>query len=374
MTIGMMCLGRAYDSFNRAKVMAIECNSECGIMVTVFFVDLGESRVLPMNDLLAIPRHLIEKEPFQVSDFVCRSFLFNNCPVRFQAILCSLVGIRPTNSDVDWDLDLCDRMYVEIMQPCTNMAMQPVKGRIGPKNDIGMPSYDCVLVDKDDDDQTSTINDSLVSSGLADYDSVDRHHLTLSRSASVLDLDDDSDTPENWDSDNYQRVQKCDATPNSNNSDEDGVKMFDYNFTDNEIMEAMRSLVSHVLSDHPQRLIIFIFVQVNLPSHPEQLFGNNTSESSGADITEITDNKSEPNSENDSEPEPFQSLNQPELLEPTDPEELYYRNIQIPALRRPAAVPNVKWQQGETVIMLVIEAPDVRDYYLQVTTRSLVYR
>lgn len=98
----------------------------------------------------------------------------------------------------------------------------------------------------------------------------------------------------------------------------------------------------------------------------------NTSESSEADIAEITNNQCEIDS--DSEPEPIESLNQLESLELTDPEELYYRNIQIPALKRPAAVPNVKWQQSNTVIMLVIEAPDVRDYNLHVTTSSLQYR
>lgn len=92
------------------------------------------------------------------------------------------------------------------------------------------------------------------------------------------------------------------------------------------------------------------------------------------DITEIIDDKFELDSENCSEPKPIQSLEQPELLEHTDPEEIFYRNIQIPALKRPTAVANVKWQQGNTFIILVIEAPDVRDYYLHVMSRSLKYR
>lgn len=88
MTIGMMCLAKdeakGFAEYNRAKVLAIECYPEGGIMVTIFFVDLGASSVLPMNELLAIPEYLIEKEPFQVRDFGSkRNVLFNNCSVRF---------------------------------------------------------------------------------------------------------------------------------------------------------------------------------------------------------------------------------------------------------------------------------------------------
>lgn len=98
--------------------------------------------------------------------------------------------------------------------------------------------------------------------------------------------------------------------------------------------------------------------------------GINTSESTEADITEITDNISE----RDSETEPPHSLDQLEVLEITDPMETFYRKIQIPALKNPAAVPNVKWQQSNSIILLLIEAPDVRDYYFHVTARSLRYR
>lgn len=62
----MMCLAKAYGEYNRAKVMAIECNLEHGIMVTVFFVDIGKRSTLLVNELLTIPKHLVEKTPFQV--------------------------------------------------------------------------------------------------------------------------------------------------------------------------------------------------------------------------------------------------------------------------------------------------------------------
>lgn len=110
------------------------------------------------------------------------------------------------------------------------------------------------------------------------------------------------------------------------------------------------------------------FVQLNVPLNSEELLEMNTSES--AAITEITDNIGEL----DNEARPQKSIEQRELLEITDPIELYYRNIQIPALKQPASVPNVKWQQNNTTILLVIEAPDVGDYYLQVTAKSMQYR
>lgn len=78
MTIGTMCLGRVDGKYNRAMVIAIDCNPDRDIMVTVFFVDLGKSYVLPMADLLAIPEYLVEKEPFQVNYFVSSNVLFNN--------------------------------------------------------------------------------------------------------------------------------------------------------------------------------------------------------------------------------------------------------------------------------------------------------
>lgn len=70
LTIGMMCLCKAYGKYNRGKVMAIKCVPERGMMITVFFVDLGLRSVLHMHDLLAIPEHLVEKAPFQVIDLV----------------------------------------------------------------------------------------------------------------------------------------------------------------------------------------------------------------------------------------------------------------------------------------------------------------
>lgn len=87
LTIGMMCLGKAYEVYNRAKVMAIECNPDRGIMVTVFFVDLGQYSVLPLNDLFAIPEYLIEIQPFQVIAFVFRNLLVNNLLLRLSYAL-----------------------------------------------------------------------------------------------------------------------------------------------------------------------------------------------------------------------------------------------------------------------------------------------
>lgn len=95
-----------------------------------------------------------------------------------------------------------------------------------------------------------------------------------------------------------------------------------------------------------------------------------SSESSKADVTEITDTINEL----DSETEPLQRQDQAEILEPADTVELCYRQIQMPMLKYPAAVPNVKWQQSNSIILLLIEAPDVRDYYLNVTVRCLQYR
>lgn len=63
----MMCLGQAHGEYNRAKVLAIECDPK--VLVTVFFVDLGEHAVFFAKDLLAIPDYLVNKEPFQVISF-----------------------------------------------------------------------------------------------------------------------------------------------------------------------------------------------------------------------------------------------------------------------------------------------------------------
>lgn len=171
-----------------------------------------------------------------------------------------MYGIQPPNNDSDWDPDLCDRMYDEILNPCANMCIRPVEGRSGPKSNLGIRSYDCILVDMDTD-QTSTINDKLVSSELACYHSVDCHQLPVNRNhdanTEIVDSDDDSDTAENWDNDNYQSFQKPDAAPESQNSADGEIRDFDYNFTEEEIMEVYRSLVSHVHSNKPQWLISF---------------------------------------------------------------------------------------------------------------------
>lgn len=66
LTIGMMCLCKAYGEYNRAKIMDIKCVPERGMMITVFFVDFGLRSVIHMHDLLKIPKYLVDKEPFQV--------------------------------------------------------------------------------------------------------------------------------------------------------------------------------------------------------------------------------------------------------------------------------------------------------------------
>lgn len=248
LTIGMMCLGKAYGEYNRAKVTAIECNLERGIAATVFFVDNGKTSTLLMNELLTIPKHLVEKQPFQVKDFIARIFLFNNCSVRFQAILCSLIGIQPTNNNSHWDLASCNRIYNEIIKPCTNMAIHSVRCRNEPQSDLDSRTYECILVDMDDADH-STLNDRLVSCGLADYEPLDRKHLTLNIKPAVntriLKSDVNSDKPESWDNEHHQNTPKCDAVSETHSFEEDGVRNFEHNFTDAEILDVMRSLVSY---------------------------------------------------------------------------------------------------------------------------------
>lgn len=70
LTVGMMCLCKAHGKYNRAKVVAIEYTPERGMMITVFFVDLGLRSVLHKDDLLDIPEYLVKIKPFQVSNLV----------------------------------------------------------------------------------------------------------------------------------------------------------------------------------------------------------------------------------------------------------------------------------------------------------------
>lgn len=142
-----------------------------------------------------------------------------------------MIGIRPTKNEAHWDLELCDRMYDEILKPCTDMAIRPVRCRKGPRSDLDIHSCDCVLVDMDDAVEKSTLNDRLVKCGLADYEPLDRHLLTVNRKAAADTRILNSDKPESWDNEHYRNPQKHDA-------------VFEYNFTDGEIMAAMRSLVN----------------------------------------------------------------------------------------------------------------------------------
>lgn len=70
-------------------------------------------------------------------------------------------------------------------------------------------------------------------------------------------------------------------------------------------------------------------------------------ESFEADISRSTSNKGQLDSDNESD---------------------------YPGLTYPAAVPNVEWQQCNSVIILKIEAPAIDDYYLRVTDCSLQFR
>lgn len=147
---------------------------------------------------------------------------------------------------------MCDRMYDEILKPCKNMTVHPVKCRNGPQSELDIRCYDCILVDMDDaDHENSTLNDRLVLSGLADYESLDRFYLTEYRKPAantrLLNSDDNSDQPEG--NDQYLKPEKNDAVSEIHNLDEgDVITYFDYNFTDSEVMEVMQSLVSYGLN------------------------------------------------------------------------------------------------------------------------------
>lgn len=60
------CLAKIGIRFGRAKVMKIFHDTD-GITAEVFFVDLGEFLVLPVNELFEIPKTFITALPFQVS-------------------------------------------------------------------------------------------------------------------------------------------------------------------------------------------------------------------------------------------------------------------------------------------------------------------
>lgn len=74
------------------------------------------------------------------------------------------------------------------------MAIWPLQGRR--QRDLNIWTYDCILVDMNDDYHTSSLNDQLVLNGFAEYDPVDQYHLTMNRKHGVisrtLDSDDDS--------------------------------------------------------------------------------------------------------------------------------------------------------------------------------------
>lgn len=117
------------------------------------------------------------------------------------------------------------------------MAIWTMNGRRR-QPDLNIWTYDCILVDMNDDYQTSSLNDQLVLNKLADYDPVDQYHLTAIRNvipSKILDSDDDS---KSWDVNDDQRSQEADADHESQNSD--------YSFTDNKIKKTKRSLVSYV--------------------------------------------------------------------------------------------------------------------------------
>lgn len=100
-----------------------------------------------------------------------------------------------------------------------------------------------------------------------------------------------------------------------------------------------------------------------MSSDNEDHLGTNSYESFETEIQENSNTKCDSDIESDSKP--LQNVEQSES-------ELYY--CDIPALKYPAAVPNVEWQQNHLVIILMIEAPDAKDYYLRVTDRTLQFR
>lgn len=65
-TLAENCLAKINSTFSRAKIMKIFHDTD-GITAEVFFVDLGEFIVLPVNELIEIPKTFITALPFQVS-------------------------------------------------------------------------------------------------------------------------------------------------------------------------------------------------------------------------------------------------------------------------------------------------------------------
>lgn len=64
-TLAENCLAKIGNRYSRAKIMKIFRDTD-SVTAEVFFVDMGEFLILPVNELIEIPKSFITALPFQV--------------------------------------------------------------------------------------------------------------------------------------------------------------------------------------------------------------------------------------------------------------------------------------------------------------------
>lgn len=284
-----------------------------------------------------------------------------------QTIMCKLTGIQPLVET--WRVDTCDLIYDTIIDPAVNLYARPIKQttQLDDSTLLEFNSYDVVMIDCSTDVDMN-IGHEIVTQRHGRYDPNTFHFLDIVMVAnsdedgattyhSNCSADDESsridEKEENWDNDNYVNPKFSFANhktvnelPSIFNSKSLNFNDMCIDFTEKDLIEMLKlpdTAKFITLDKHGNPIDVQRAIQKSANIQEQTII----EEVTDVDDAAVNGAAVTPN-------EIVVTLdNMPKLLAP------------------PGRIPKVIWQQSNSLIVLKISAPDVGEYNLNVTTKTL---
>lgn len=279
--------------------------------------------------------------------------------------MCKLTGIQPLSET--WRVDTCDVIYDTIIDPAVNIYARPIQQttQLTDSSLLEFNSYDIVMIDCSTDVDIN-IGHEIVTRRYGCYDPNTFHFLDIvmvgngdedgaTSYRSNRSADDESsridEREDNWDNDNYVNPKfssahnkTVDELPNIFNSKSFDFNSMSFDFTEQDIIEMLQL---------PDTAKIIPVDKHGNPIDIQRAIQEKANFAKEPIIEEVCDNMDDDGAA-------------------VKPNESVVVGAKLPKLLLPPGrIPKVVWQQSNSLIVLKIAAPDVREYNLEVTSKTL---
>lgn len=176
-----------------------------------------------------------------------------------------------------------------------------------------------------------------------------------------------TDEEENWDDDDYIGKDCVQATKTVAAKNEPKIGEFDLSemcieFSEEELKEMLRLPAT-------AKILPATVEAEDTRTKIENTCDSNNEEIPSKDIAKNENGKAVSSSETASKTAIEASSNAA-----SDAQKSAIDNIPMPELKRPGKIPNIIWQQSDSIVCIKIHVPDVKDYKLKVTPSTVYFR